>query len=85
MFMFELGLEAEDKITGIKGVIVGRIEYLFGCNQYGLAGKVSKEGKKPDTEWFDEGRIKIVGKGIKPEEVRVEKNGADFNRDCPKN
>lgn len=84
MFKHELGKEAKDKITGIKGIIVGRCEYLFGCNQYGIAGKVNKEGKRPDTEWFDEGRIELIGNGIKPESVRVEKNGAEFNIDCPR-
>lgn len=83
-FKWELGKEAEDVITGFKGIIVGRIEYLFGCNQYGIAPKTTKEGKIGDTSWFDEGRIKIIGKGIKPEKVRVEKNGADINRDAPK-
>jgi len=84
MFLFELGKEAKDKITGIKGVLVGRCEHVFGCNTYGIAPKMGKDGKRPDTDWFDEGRIEIVGKGIKPESVRVAKNGADYNFDTRK-
>lgn len=82
-FKFDLGQEAMDKVTGFKGIILGRIEYLFGCNQYGLVPKVNKEGKIGDTNWFDEGRIEIIGKGILPKEVKVEKNGG-INRDCPR-
>jgi hypothetical protein len=80
--MFNLGKEAKDKVTGFEGIIIGKITYLYGCNQYGISPK-AKDGKVLDTNWFDEGRIEIIGNGIKPEEVRVEKNGGD-NRDCPK-
>lgn len=83
VFKHELGKEAVDKITGFKGIIIGRIEYMFGCAQYGLSPKVGDDGKTLSTEWFDEGRIEIVGNGIAPEEVQVEKRGG-VNRDCPK-
>ena len=37
--MENLGKKAKDKITGFEGIIVGKIIYLFGCNQYGIAPK----------------------------------------------
>lgn len=77
-----LGKEAKDKVTDFSGIIVSKVEYLFGCNQYGIAPK-SVDGKIGETYYFDEGRIEITGNGIAPEEVRVEKNGG-INRDCPK-
>ena len=80
--MKNLGKEAKDKITGFEGIIIGKINYLFGCAQYGIAPK-SKDGKVKDTNWFDEGRVEIIGNGIAPEEVKVEKNGG-VNRDCPR-
>jgi len=83
-FKFELGLQAKDIITGTEGVLVGRCQYLFGCNQYGIAPRVLKDGKRLDTEWFDEGRIIISGDGIKAESVTVELPGPDRNKDCPK-
>ena len=83
-FIFELGLEAEDVITKFKGTIIGRVQYLFGCNQYGLLPKVDKDQKTSITEYFDEGRIRVIGKGIRPESVKVKINGANINRDCPK-
>jgi len=80
--MIKLGQKAKDKVTGFTGVIVSRITYLFGCDQYGLAPEVI-DGKLNDTLYFDEGRIEILGRGILPEEVQVEKNGG-VNRDCPR-
>lgn len=80
--MQNLGKEARDKITGFEGIIIGKINYLFGCAQYGIAPK-STDGKVNDTNWFDEGRIEIIGNGVAPEEVKVEKNGG-VNRDYPR-
>lgn len=77
-----LGKEGKDKITGFKGIITAKVEYLFGCNQYGLAPKVSESGEVKSIEFFDEGRIEIIGNGIMPEEVQVEKKGG-INRDTP--
>ena len=74
---FELGKEAKDEITGFKGIIVGRAEYLFGCNQYGLAPKAGKDSSFKHTEWFDEGRIKIISKGVSREAVIAEKPGGE--------
>jgi len=80
--MQNLGKEAKDKITGFEGIIVGKISYLFGCNQYGIAPE-AKDGKVNDTHWFDEGRIEVLGVGILKEEVSVDKPGG-VNRDCPR-
>lgn len=83
-FKHPLGAEAKDKISGFEGIIVGRIEYLFGCAQYGISPKVTEAGKPPgDTIYFDEGRIEVTGLGIKPEDVQSEKPGG-VNRDAPR-
>ena len=77
-----LGKEARDKVTGFEGIIIGKINYLFGCAQYGISPK-AKDGKVNETNWFDEGRIEIIGEGIAPDEVKADKNGG-INFDCPK-
>lgn len=81
--MIQLGKEGKDKITGFQGIITARVEYLYGCAQYGLSPKVGEDGAVKDTSFFDEGRIAIVGPGIAPEEVQVEKKGG-INRDMPR-
>lgn len=81
----KLGKEGRDKVTGFKGIIVAKLTALFGCSQYGLAPPLNKDGTRADTCYFDEGRIEIIGKGIKPEEVKGEKPGGLINIDAPPN
>lgn len=83
IFTIELGAEVKDKITGFSGIVVLRAEHLFGCATYGIAPKVLADGKKGETEWFDEGRIEVIGKGISAKSVQVEKKGSEF-REHPK-
>jgi len=80
--MIQLGKECMDKVTGFQGVATARITYLYGCDQYCLVPKV-KDGEMKGGEYFDEGRIEIVGNGVLPEEVQAEKNGG-VQRDAPK-
>lgn len=81
--MITLGKEGKDKITGFQGIITAKVEYLYGCNQYGLTPKVGEDGATKGTEFFDEGRIEVIGTGILPEEVQVDKKGG-INRDMPR-
>jgi len=74
--MENLGKLGRDKVTGFKGIIIGKTIYLFGCSCYGIAPKV-KGDKLGETLWFDEGRIEIIGRGIKPADVRSNKNGGE--------
>lgn len=79
--MKNLGKEATDKITGFKGIITAKISYITGCDQYGITPP-AKDGKTFSTEYFDTGRVEIIGEGVEIEQVKSEKNGG-FNRDCP--
>jgi len=69
-----LGRQAREKITGLEGIITGRCEYLYGCNQLCLVPP-SKDNKPSDGYWFDESRIEITGAGIDPDSVRGEDPG----------
>ncbi len=80
--MINLGKKAKDKITGFSGIITGRAQYLYGCDQYCIVPP-AKDGEIKGGEWFDEGRIEVTGDGVNPEDVRVDKPGGP-NRDCPK-
>ena len=76
--MKNFGKQAKDKITGFKGIITARADYMYGCGQYYLNPPVDKEGKKQAGNWFDEGRIEILKQMVKPEDVKVEKGGCEF-------
>lgn len=79
--MIELGVKGRDKITGFEGIITGRAQYITGCDQYVLVPTM-KDGKIEAAQWFDEGRIEIIGPGITAAEVTAKKNGGP-NRDAP--
>jgi len=81
--MNNLGMKARDKVTGFEGIITGKINYLYGCSQYGIVPPVTPDNKIGDCQWFDEGRIEILGKGITAASVQVEKPGG-VNRDAPR-
>ena len=59
--MIRLGSTVTDSISGFTGVVVGRVEYLTGCNQCLVQPKVGSDGKMADSHWFDEQRLKWDG------------------------
>ena len=77
----QLGTEAEDVITGFKGIITARARYLFGNVEYALTPKSDKD-KMKDSMWIDHGRIVFKGHGLKPKDVQGEKKGGP-QRDLP--
>ncbi len=62
--IMQLGKMAVDKITGFKGVVVGRCVYLSGCNQLLLVPRVAKDGSYKCGQWFDEQRVDFVGSKV---------------------
>jgi len=73
-----LGKKGRDKITNFEGIIVGYAKHLFGCDSLWLTPEVDKDGKMRDGHWFDAGRIEIIGKGVKPKDVKADTNGAGY-------
>jgi len=58
MFKYSLGDLLRDGITGFEGIVMARVEYFTGCIQYGIQpATLDKDGKMPDWEWLDEGRL----------------------------
>lgn len=56
-----LGLKAQDKVTGIKGVITSLCFDLFGCIQATLTPQ-GKENNRVDSYWYDISRLKLLTK-----------------------
>lgn len=77
--MIQLGQKVKDKITGFTGIVIGRAEYLTGCNQFGVQPEVGKDGKVEGATWFDEGRLQKIGVGITAKQVSADKNGGPRN------
>lgn len=81
--MIKLGQRGRDKITELEGIIIGRCQYLTGCDQYGIVPP-SKDGVVKDAQWFDEARIEIIGSGVSIEDVTGEVPGGPTHRDAPR-
>lgn len=64
MFKHTMGVQAESKTMGLKGIITSRSENLYGCNRYYIQPKVGKDMKLPDGMWTDEADIIIKGIGV---------------------
>lgn len=79
--MIQLGQKAKDKISGFTGIVIGHAEYITGCDQYCIAPESKDSSKIESSQWFDEGRIWIIGDGINPQDLIAQKNGGP-NRDC---
>ena len=68
----KLGDKVRDKITGFTGIAVNRTEFLNGCIQIGVQGKIDKEGKMGDAMGIDIQSLELVNKPkIKQEKRRT--------------
>lgn len=77
VFKFENGDEVKDSITGFKGVVVARTEWLNGCIRYVIQSrKRSKEGK-PVDDTIDEQQLSLLHPP-KPVKIKKERPGGPF-------
>jgi len=71
-----LGMDAKDKITGFKGVVIAVSFHLTGCDQIGvLPRELDKDGKRQNAEWFDVQRLEVAE--AEPLKLDNEKPGSD--------
>ena len=61
---FDLGVTVRDKVSGLHGIVVSRIEYLSGCVQYGIQAGINKDGKVRDPQYIDRQQLVEVDKGV---------------------
>lgn len=56
-FRFLHGSTLFDMITGFKGIVTGRADYITGCNQYLVQPQGLKDQSIVDPRWIDEQRL----------------------------
>lgn len=63
-FKYELGVEVKDILTGFRGIVKCRTQWLYNCNTYGVQSTELKDGDVPkDVQYFDEPQLqKLPGK-----------------------
>jgi len=63
-YSLKLGREVEDVITGFKGFVISKTEFITGCDRYEVQPRIDKDGMIPASENFDKEQLKVIGKGI---------------------
>lgn len=58
MFKFNLGWTVKDRVTGIKGTVIGRVEYLYAENAYLIRSK--NDAEEATEEWLNEKQIEAA-------------------------
>jgi hypothetical protein len=70
-----LGMEVQDKISGFRGTVTGRCEYITGCTQFLVQPKLKEDGSFVESRWIDEDRVEVLDA---PRVVlSIKKQGAD--------
>lgn len=54
-----LGCPVVDRVTGFKGIVVGFVEYLTGCNQALVVPPVDEKGLMREGQWIDAQRLQL--------------------------
>lgn len=58
--MIKRGDRAEDRVSGLTGLVIGRSEYLFSGPQILLVPQEVKDGQPVSGTWLDEDRCKAL-------------------------
>jgi hypothetical protein len=61
---FKLGNTLRDTVTGVQGITTAYVTYMNGCVQWNIHPKTNKDGKVPDSLYFDEQQLELVDNGI---------------------
>lgn len=70
-----LGDRVHDKVSGFKGIVTGRLEYLNGCRQFLVKPEqLDKDGKMIDGIWIDEQYLVLDLGGVMPDPFAVSKS-----------
>jgi len=59
----ELGDRVQDRITGVKGIVIGYTYWLYGCERVILQPETLHDGRPVDTVQIDADQVTIVKKG----------------------
>ena len=65
-----LGDKVEDRVTGLQGIAVARVEYLNGCVQFCVQPRTAKDAMVIDSLYIDEGQLKVIGRGLNTTEKK---------------
>lgn len=69
----ELGDRVKDQISGVKGIVIGITNWLYGCRRIAVQPEETKDGKPADMSHIDEPQLVILKKSaVKDRRVESE-------------
>lgn len=81
-FKFPTGVLVQDTVSGLEGIINGRVEWINGCKQYSVQPRVKKDdpSKKPDSWWIDEAQLEELADANNPITIDKKGTGGPYSR-----
>lgn len=74
-FKWNNGDKVKDQVAGFVGIIIGRIDWLYGCRRYAVQGLEMKDGVPTGFVYFDEDQLEVIQeravKGFEGEPARM--------------
>ena len=73
-----LGYRVEDRVSGLRGIAVARVEYLNGCIQFCVQPRGATDALRTDSLYIDEGQLRVLGPGVtksSPQPLRRDRGG----------
>ena len=55
-----LGDNVRDTVTGLRGIVIGVVEYLYGCRRLVVQPLVDKDGKYVEAVYVDEPQVVVL-------------------------
>lgn len=78
-FVFGMGDEVKDQITGFQGIVITQLRWFTGCNRYNVQSKkLGKDGEPGTLEGFDEISLRLIKAGavkLIPPEIHTPPGG----------
>lgn len=62
--VINLGDRVKDTITGIKGIVIGKTDWLYGCRRIVIQPEEAKDGKPAESFSVDEPQVVLVKAGV---------------------
>jgi hypothetical protein len=59
-----VGDRVKDKITGFKGIVVAKTEWLYGCTRLTVQPETLEKGATLKNETFDEPQLLLIKAGV---------------------
>lgn len=83
LFKYDNGDEVKCIVTGFRGIIIARMQWLNKCIQYcvkpKMKNKKDESSKMPEAEYIDEQQLQLIkAKKINPKIKRTEGPGSDY-------